>query len=132
MTKSLIGIVDDHEIVRQGLRGLIDSQPDFEVICESGTGAGALQCVEQTSMRVLILDLELPDISGLDVLHAISRNRSKVRVLVLSSFSAELYADDILRAGAAEYVCKGDGALAILRALRRIVADRSTGCHGLD
>ena len=60
--------------------------------------------------------------SGIDVLQQLSRSKSHVRVLVLSSLSAERYAADVLRAGATEYVCKGDGAPAILEAIRRIVA----------
>jgi DNA-binding NarL/FixJ family response regulator len=117
-----VGIVDDHEIVRQGLRGLIDAQPDLVVTCEADTGGGALRFLAQTPIEVLILDLDLPDMSGIDVLQQLSRSQSRTRVLVLSSLSAELCAANALRAGAAEYVCKGDGARAILEAIRRIVA----------
>lgn len=122
VTRRAVGIVDDHEIVRQGLRGLIDAQPDLVVTCEADTGGGALRFLAQTPIEVLVLDLDLPDMSGIDVLQQLSRGQSRTRVLVLSSLSAELCAADVLRAGAAEYVCKGDGARAILEAIRRIVA----------
>lgn len=122
VTRRAVGIVDDHEIVRQGLRGLIDAQPDLVVTCEADTGGGALRFLAQTPIEVLVLDLDLPDMSGIDVLQQLSRSQSRTRVLVLSSLSAELCAADVLRAGAAEYVCKGDGARAILAAIRRIVA----------
>jgi DNA-binding NarL/FixJ family response regulator len=114
--------IDDHEVVRRGLRGLIDAEPDLVVMGEADTGGGALRFLAQTPIEVLVLDLDLPDMSGIDVLQQLSRCRSLVRVLVLSSLSAEQCAADVLRAGAAEYVCKGDGARAILEAIRRIVA----------
>jgi DNA-binding NarL/FixJ family response regulator len=122
VTRRAVGIVDDHEIVRQGLRGLINAQPDLVVTCEADTGGGALRFLAQTPIEVLVLDLDLPDMSGIDVLQQLSRSQSRTRVLVLSSLSAELCAADVLLAGAAEYVCKGDGARAILEAIRRIVA----------
>ena len=123
MNKTAVVIVDDHEIVRRGLKGLIDSQPNLSVVGEAETGAGALQCVELTPPEVLVLDLELPDISGFDVLQRVSQHHPRVRILVFSSFPADLFAAAVLAAGAAAYVCKSAGAAAILEALRLIVVD---------
>ena len=123
MNKAAVVIVDDHEMVRRGLKGLIDAQPNLFVVGEAETGAGALQCVELTPPEVLVLDLELPDISGFDVLQRVSQDHPRVRTLVFSSFPADLFAKAVLAGGAAAYVCKSAGAAAIPEALRLIVGD---------
>jgi len=120
VNKIPVVIVDDHAIVRYGLRGLIDSQPDLAVVGEAETGAGALRCVDMEPAAVLILDLELPDISGIEILWRVSQTYPRVRVLVFSSYPADRFAAAILEAGAAAYVCKSAGGVAILEALRLI------------
>jgi CheY-like chemotaxis protein len=123
LTKTAVVIVDDHEIVRQGLKGLIDAQPDLAVVGEAATGAGALQCVDLAPPEVLVLDLELPDISGLDVLKRVARKHPRTRVLVFSSCPAERFAAAALAAGAAAYVCKSAGVAPFLAALRDIAVN---------
>ena len=121
VNKTAVVIVDDHASVRQGLRGLIDAQPDFAVVGEAETGAGALRRMNQAPPEVLVLDLELPDISGIEVLKRVSQDYPRVRVLVFSSFPADHFARAVLNAGAAAYVCKSSGAAAVLEELRMIV-----------
>jgi len=123
VTKTAVVIVDDHQIVRQGLRGLIEAQPDLAVVGEAETGAGALRCMALIPADLMILDLDLPDISGLEVLTNLSRDHPKVRVLVFSSLPADLLAAAVLDAGAAAYVSKAAGSAAILEALRLMVRD---------
>lgn len=123
VNKTAVIIVDDHEIVRRGLKGLIDAQPNLSVVGEAETGAAALQCVDLTPPEILVLDLELPDISGFDVLQRVTQSHPRVRILVFSSFPADLFAAAVLAAGATAYVCKSAGVAAILEALRRVVVD---------
>ena len=123
VTKTAVVIVDDHQVVRQGLRGLIEAQPDLAVVGEAETGAGALRCMALIRADLMILDLDLPDISGLEVLTNLSRDHPKVRVLVFSSLPADLLAAAVLDAGAAAYVSKAAGSAAILEALRLMVRD---------
>jgi DNA-binding NarL/FixJ family response regulator len=123
VNKTPVVIVDDHQIVRQGLRGLIDAQPDLSVVGEAETGAGALQCIALMTPSLVVLDLQLPDISGLDVLAAVSRDHPKARVLVFSSLPSDLFAAAVVEAGAAAYVSKGANSEALLEALRSFVRD---------
>jgi DNA-binding NarL/FixJ family response regulator len=131
VNKTAVVIVDDHEFVRQGLRGLIDAQPDLAVVGEAETGAGALQCLERRLDRpppdVMVLDLELPDISGFEVLQRVMRNFPRMRVLVFSSCPADRFAAAVLKAGAAAYVCKSASAAAFLHALRLIAVGAQDG-----
>ena len=123
VNKIPVVIVDDHESVRHGLKGLVDAQPDLAVVGEAETGADALRCMGLSHPAVLILDLELPDISGVEVLRRALRMAPGLRVLVFSSCPAESFAAPLLQAGAAGYVSKSAGGAAILEALRRIVLE---------
>jgi DNA-binding NarL/FixJ family response regulator len=116
-------IVDDHQIVRQGLKGLIDAQPDLAVVGEAETGAGALQCIALMTPDLIVLDLQLPDMSGLEVLATVSRDHPKARVLVFSSLPSHLFAAAVVKAGAAAYVSKGANSEDVLEALRSIIRD---------
>lgn len=127
VNKTPVVIVDDHESVRQGLKGLIDAQPDLAVVGEAETGAGALLCMGLSPPAVLILDLELPDISGVEVLRRALQMAPGLRVLVFSSCPADSFAAPLLQAGAAGYVSKSAGGAAILEALRRIVLEMRGG-----
>ena len=109
--------------MRQGLRGLIDAQPDLCVVGEAETGAGALRCIALITPSLIVLDLQLPDISGLDVLAAIAREQPKARVLIFSSLLSDLFAAAVVKAGATAYVSKGANSDAILTTLRSIVHD---------
>ena len=123
VNKTPVVIVDDHESVRQGLKSLIDAQPDLAVVGEAETGAGALRCMGVTPRAVLILDLDLPDISGVEVLRRVLRMSPGLRVLVFSSCPADSFAAPMLQAGAAGYVSKSASAAAILEALRRVALE---------
>jgi DNA-binding NarL/FixJ family response regulator len=123
MTKAAVVIVDDHEVVRERLRGLVDSQSCMSVVGESATGADALHCVDHMAAEILILDLDLPDISGFEVLQMVSRSHPQIRVLVFSSYPPDRFADAVLKAGAFSYICKNAGEAAILEALHLMVAD---------
>ncbi len=120
-------IVDDHEIVRHGLKNLIDAEPGLAVIGEADSGASALQCVGRGAPDVMVLDLDLPDMSGLDVLRRVLKAYPHVRVLVFSSYPADGFSAPTLRAGASAYVCKSSGTAAILDALRIVVVSSKAG-----
>jgi len=127
LDRTAVVIVDDHEIVRQGLKSLIDAVPGLAVIGEADTGATALQCIGRAAPDVMVLDLELPDMSGLDVLRRVRKAFPHVRVLVCSSCPADSFSAPTLRAGASAYVCKSAGTSAFLDALRIVVASLKVG-----
>jgi len=120
-------VVDDRELVRQGLKGLINAEPDLSVAGEAATGAEALECIRHIGTGIVVLDIELPDISGLEVLRQLSSRPQKVRVLVCSSFPESQFASRAMAAGAAGYVCKSAGGLAVVAALRKLAVENFAG-----
>jgi len=113
-------VADDHPVVRIGLREILARQRDIAVLGEAGTGAEVCKLVAQKTWDVVVLDVTLPDRSGLDVLKEIKRERPKLPILILSAYPEEEYAVRALRAGAAGYVTKKASAEELVRAVRRL------------
>lgn len=118
MSQIRLLIVDDHQVVRLGLRTLLESEPDLKVVAEAGTARDALLQVETHRPNVVILDIQLPDRSGLDVCRDIRRKFAQTQVVMLTSSVNESFAVDALRAGAAGYVLKQVGNDELIRAVR--------------
>ncbi len=106
-------IVDDHPVVREGLKTFLDLQHDLEVVAEAGSLAQARERAAAAAPDLILLDVQLPDGNGLDLLSELTRLPSAPRVLVLTSFLEETYVREAMRRGAAGYVLKhaGPGAL---------------------
>lgn len=120
MNRIHVLIADDHQVVRAGLRTLIDEQSDLEVIGEAATGADTLLQLQQLSTDVLLLDISLPDMSGLEVLKSVREQHPKVTVLILSGFPEAQYGLNVLRSGASGFVGKGTDQTELLRAIRTV------------
>ena len=99
-------IVDDHAIVRAGIRALFSCEPDVEVVGEAGDGPSALALIERTSPDVLLADLSIPALSGVEIIARARVLSPRMRVLVLSMHTAAEYVRPALRAGANGYVVK--------------------------
>ncbi|WP_026319356.1 MULTISPECIES: response regulator [Sporomusaceae] len=106
MKKISIILADDHAVLRSGLKALLHCSPQFEVIGEAGDGLEALHMVEHLSPDVLILDLSMPGMTGVDVLKEIRSRNLPCRVLVLTMYDDEEYIKEVMRAGADGYVLK--------------------------
>jgi DNA-binding NarL/FixJ family response regulator len=104
--KTRIVVADDHAIVRQGLRLILDGQPDMEVVGEAGDGAEAVLLAQKVSPHLLVLDVSMPRLTGLQAAHQVSRVAPDVRILILSMHDNEQYFFEALRAGASGYVLK--------------------------
>lgn len=113
-------IVDDHPIVRSGLRALISGERGMTVAAEAGDGADALRLVKKGAADVVLLDLSMPGKNGLDLLAEIRRESPELPVLVLSIHHEDLYGVRALRAGAAGYLSKSDDVSTIVGAVRRV------------
>ncbi len=111
-------VVDDHEVVRMGLRALLDAEPDMEVVAEAGTAEEALQMAERHRPDVAVVDVRLPDRSGLELCRDLRRRFPLTQVVILTSFLTEELVSQALRAGAAGYVLKDVGTEELLRAIR--------------
>jgi len=107
MPSTRVAVVDDHQLVRIGLKQIIESQPDFSWVGEAKTGREALTLLRGTPCDVLLLDLSLPDMSGLDVLRQIKTHHDTISTLVLSAYPETQYGLNVLRAGASGFIRSG-------------------------
>ncbi|MGH8218314.1 MAG: response regulator [Steroidobacteraceae bacterium] len=121
MPATRIAVVDDHRLVRMGLKQIVESQADFAWAGEAGTGREALALLRSSPVDVLLLDLALPDISGLDVLRTIRAHHETVATLVLSAYPEMQYGLNVLRAGASGFVSKTADESELCRAIRAAV-----------
>jgi len=117
-------IADDHAIVRAGLRQFIAGERDMEVAAEVGTGAEALAAATRGGIDVVLLDISLPDQSGVDVLKRLKRVQPQLPVLILSGYSEQQYAINLLRAGAAGYLNKEAAPSELVAAIRTVAQGR--------
>ena len=117
MTQRPIRIVvaDDHALVREGIRRVLDEVPEFDVVAEAADGQEALDCVKRTQPDVLLLDLTMPGIGGLEVTRRIRSGSDRPRVLILSMHDEAEYVLRAVRAGADGYLLKDDAGPEMLR-----------------
>ena len=120
MNRTRVMIVDDHQVVRAGLKTLINGQPDLAVVTEASSGREAMEQLRQHTIDVLLLDLSLPDVSGLDVLKHAKAHYESVGVLILSAFPEAQYGLNVLRGGASGFVGKGTEESELFRAIRTV------------
>jgi len=104
--KKRIVIAEDHTILREGLRSLLSSDPDFDVVGEAEDGRDAIQCVEKLMPDLVLMDLSLPRMNGMDAIKEIKKRCSKTKVLALTVHRTEEYILATLQAGADGYVLK--------------------------
>ena len=103
-----IVIVDDHEIARRGIRSVLSGNPDFDVVAEVADGESAIKTVQELRPDVVLLDISLPGISGIDAAKSIRTLAPESRIIFVSQHDSVLVARDALKAGAAGYVVKSD------------------------
>jgi two-component system response regulator NreC len=124
MSMTTIVLADDHHVVRQGLRRLLEAEPDFRIVGEAGDGLETVQLVERLQPEVLVLDLMMPSLNGLEVTRQVGQRSPQTRVIVLSMHSSEAYVLEALRHGAAGYVLKASSAADLIKAVREVTAGR--------
>lgn len=124
MNPTSIMLADDHPVVRQGLRALLDTEPEFTIVGEAADGLEVAGLVERLRPDVLVLDLMLPGLTGLEVTRQISQRYPRTRVVILSMYANEAYVLAALKNGAAAYVLKAASAADLVRAIREVSAGR--------
>lgn len=120
MTKIRVVLVDDHPLAREGLRNLLDKAIDIEVVGEADNGTAALHLVETLKPDVLVLDMEMPDLSGVEVAQRLKSANASVRVLALSAHNDKAYIVGLLANGAAGYLVKEEMLQTIVEAVRGV------------
>ncbi len=130
-------LADDHPIVRYGLRALLEAESDFRVVGEAQEGPEAVEQVERLQPDVLVLDLMMPGLNGLEVTRQAGQCSPRTRVIILSMYASEAYVLEALKNGAAGYVLKKSSPDELVRAIRAVVAgelflSRSLSQHAIE
>jgi two-component system, NarL family, response regulator NreC len=122
-------IADDHVILRQGIRLLIESDPEMEIVGEANDGREAIDLVRKLTPDILVLDLMMPGMNGLEVIQEIKKRRPEIKIVVLSMHSKEGYVLEALRNGAMAYVLKESSSQELLSAIRAVSAGHYYLCY---
>jgi len=118
-------LADDHKIIREGLRALIENQSDMQVIAESPDGRTAVQLSQQLSPDVILMDIAMPDLNGIEATRQITANSSSVKVIALSMRSDRHFVAEMLKAGASGYLLKDCAFEDLVRAIRAVIEDQT-------
>ena len=118
-------LVDDHQMVREGLRVLLASEPGFEVVGEAEDGRTALSLIKSLQPAVVVMDIEMPDMNGIEATRQIKAEHERVKVVALSTHFDRRYVCHMLDAGASAYVPKMDAHEELVRAVRAVSAGRT-------
>jgi DNA-binding NarL/FixJ family response regulator len=117
-------LADDHDVVRRGVRSILEADGNFKILTEVSDGLSAVQAVEKHKPALLFLDLSMPRLHGLEALRQIRTASPNTKVLVLSMHNDEPYVIEALRAGAMAYILKGSESTEIARAVAEVTAGR--------
>lgn len=117
-------LADDHHVVRQGLRYLLEAEPDLQVVGEAADGLETVRLIEELKPDVLVVDVMMGGISGLEVARQVSKQSPKTGIVILSMYSNEAYVLEALRDGAKAYVLKESTASELVKAVRAAAVGR--------
>lgn len=117
-------LADDHDVVRRGVRSILEADGNFRILAEVADGLSAVQAVEKLKPNLLFLDLSMPRLHGLEALRQVRAASPNTKVLVLSMHNDEPYVIEALRAGAMAYILKGSESTEIARAIAEVTAGR--------
>ena len=120
--KNIIRVIlaDDHELVRRGIRRILEKNSNICVIGEASTGAQALQLVRELEPDILLLDMEMPDIKGVNVARELRKNRVPVSIIVLSACDDDHFIEEILQVGVDGYLNKSEPAAKIRETIYQV------------
>jgi two-component system invasion response regulator UvrY len=121
---SRILIADDHAVVRAGYKQFLEVDPSISEVGEAASGNETLDLLRRQEWDLLMMDIHMPDRSGLDILKHVRSGYPDVRVLIVSGLPEEQYARNVLRAGASGYLSKGSSAEELLKAVRTVLVGR--------
>ena len=125
MKKLSILLADDHKIVREGLRMLVNAQADMEVVGEADNGRMAITVVRQLEPDVVVMDVSMPELNGLEATERLKRLCPGIKILVLTRHADDGYLQRMLQAGASGYVLKRSASEELVRAIRYVVAGKT-------
>ncbi len=107
MARIRVLTADDHPLLREGIAAVLQGQPDMEVVGEAATGREALLQFRRLAPDVTLMDVQMPDVNGIDAIHAIRQESPDARIIVLTTYEGDVLASRAIKAGAAGYLLKG-------------------------
>ena len=125
MKRIRILLADDHAVVRQGFKMLLDAQPDMEIVGEAGNGRQAVDLAEQLRPDLVVMDVAMPELNGIEATRRLASSVPHARVIALSMHKDSVYVREILRAGARGYLLKDSGAADLVAAIRAVASGES-------
>lgn len=125
-------IAEDHAIVRDGLKALLAAQPGFEVVAEAGNGREAVKLAGRTEPELILIDLSMPKMNGLEAIRELKRQDPAVRIIVMTAHAAEEYVFAALEAGVEGYFLKDGTQEELLQAIAAVLAGRRYICPGVS
>lgn len=125
-------LADDHHVVRHGLRTLLETQPDIRVVGEASDGLETVELVKSLEPNVLVLDLMMPGLHGLEVVRQTTGSSPATHVVILTMYSSEAYVVEALQAGAKGYVLKSATSDELMVAIREAAIGRRYVCSGVS
>jgi two-component system response regulator NreC len=120
MEKIRVFLVDDHTVVRQGLRRILESDEEIEIIGEAGDGRTAIDLIQKLRPHVVVMDVAMPELNGIEATRQIMKRVDGVKVLVLSMHGDDVYVGQALKAGARGYLLKDSEDLDLIKAVKAI------------
>ena len=124
MSAMRIVLVDDHEMLREGLRAMLQQHADLEVVGEAGNGREAVELVAQTQPDVVVMDIAMPDLNGIDATRQVVRGCAGVKVVALSMHADKRFVSGMFQAGASAYLLKKGAAQELIEAIRQVAANQ--------
>ena len=125
MSALRILLADDHTVVRQGLRKVLEERPEWQVVAEAGNGRDAVRLAEEFKPDVAVVDVAMPLLNGIETTRQITRRAPQTKVLVLSMYSDEAYVIQMLKAGATGYLLKDSADVDLLQAVQAVSQGKS-------
>jgi two-component system, NarL family, response regulator NreC len=125
MKRIRILLADDHAVVRQGFKMILDAQPDMEIVGEAANGREAVDLAEQLRPDVVVMDVAMPELNGIEATRRLASSVPHARVVALSMHKDSVYVREILRAGARGYLLKDSGAADLVAAIRAVASGES-------
>ena len=122
MTAISIVLADDHHLVRQGIRALLETEPDFHVVGEASTGLETCRLVKDLKPDVALVDLRMPNLNGLEVTRQLTQGRTRTRVIILTIYDNEAYVLEALKNGASGYILKDCTVTDLVHAVHEVAA----------
>jgi two-component system response regulator NreC len=118
-------LADDHQIVRQGLRTLLTAEPDMKIVGEADNGRAALRLAQELAPQVVIMDVSMPDLNGIEATRQILADHPAIKVIALSMHSDSLFVLNMLKSGASGYLLKDCALEELVKAIRTVVRQKT-------